>query len=251
MQLTNKALILSSSLVMISIFFSYWQKLNLEKDIIIGTLRAIIQLFIVGYLLNYIFNLESYIFTTILLILMIYNASITSAKRVPTIKNIKIISFVSIFIGTTVTLFVLLISKAIIYTPNEIIPISGMIISNAMVALSLSFKNLYSNFQSNKKEVETKLSLGANKYQASKNFINDAIRTGMVPTIDSSKTLGIVSLPGMMSGLILAGVNPIEAVKYQILVTFMLIATTSISSFIAIYLAYKSFYNENLQLIDK
>ena len=72
----------------------------------------------------------------------------------------------------------------------------------------------------------------------------------MVPTIDSSKTLGIVSLPGMMSGLILAGVSPIDAVKYQILVTFMLIATTSISSFIAIYLSYKSFYNENLQLIN-
>lgn len=250
MQLTNKALLLSSSLVMISIFFSYWQKLNLEKDIIVGTLRAIVQLFIVGYLLSYIFNLESYIFTTILLILMIYNASITSAKRVSNIKNIKLFSFISIFIGTSVTLFILLISKAIVYVPNEIIPISGMIISNAMVALSLSFKNLYSNFESNKKQIETKLSLGANRYQASKEFINDAIKTGMVPTIDSSKTLGIVSLPGMMSGLILAGVSPIDAVKYQILVTFMLIATTSISSFIAIYLSYKSFYNENLQLIN-
>ena len=155
MQLTNKALLLSSSLVMISIFFSYWQKLNLEKDIIVGTLRAIVQLFIVGYLLSYIFNLESYIFTTILLILMIYNASITSAKRVSNIKNIKLFSFISIFIGTSVTLFILLISKAIVYVPNEIIPISGMIISNAMVALSLSFKNLYSNFESNKKQIET------------------------------------------------------------------------------------------------
>ena len=90
-----------------------------------------------------------------------------------------------------------------------------------------------SDFRNKKDEVETRLSLGADLLPASIAIIRNSIRTGMLPTIDSAKTLGIVSLPGMMTGLILAGASPMEAIKYQIMVTFMLLSTTSISSFIA------------------
>lgn len=81
-------------------------------------------------------------------------------------------------------------------------------------------------------------------------IIRDSFKTGMLPTIDSAKTLGIVSLPGMMTGLILAGAAPIEAIQYQIMVTFMLLSTTSIASFLACYLSYRSFFNEQKQLLD-
>ena len=98
-------------------------------------------------------------------------------------------------------------------------------------------------------EVETKLSLGADILPSSIEIIRDSIKTGMLPTIDSAKTLGIVSLPGMMTGLILAGSSPIEAIKYQIMVTFMLLSTTSISSFIACFLCYRGFFNKRKQLL--
>ncbi|MDE7487707.1 ABC transporter permease, partial [Streptococcus agalactiae] len=105
-----------------------------------------------------------------------------------------------------------------------------------MVAIGLCYKQLLSEFRSKQEEVETKLALGADILPASIDIIRDVIKTGMVPTIDSAKTLGIVSLPGMMTGLILAGTSPIQAVKYQMMVTFMLLATTSIASFVATYL---------------
>jgi putative ABC transport system permease protein len=105
------------------------------------------------------------------------------------------------------------------------------------------------DFKNKREEVETKLSLGADLLPASREIIKDAIKTGMLPTIDSAKTLGIVSLPGMMTGLILAGTSPVEAIKYQIMVTFMLLATTSISSLIACYLSYTSFFNQRKQLV--
>lgn len=243
------SLLISSSLVLISLLFSYWQKLKLEKETIIGVLRAIIQLIIVGYLLNYIFGLKSPLFTTFLLIFMTFNASYNCSKRGTGIKNALTISFIGIALGTVITLSILVFSGAIKYEPYQIIPISGMIISNAMVALGLCFKQMISDFKNKREEVETKLSLGADIYDASSKIIRDCIRTGMIPTIDSTKTLGIVSLPGMMTGLILAGTSPVNAIKYQIMVTFMLLSTTSISSFIACYLSYKNFFNNRKQLI--
>jgi putative ABC transport system permease protein len=117
-----------------------------------------------------------------------------------------------------------------------------------MISLGLSFRQMKLNFKNKRDEIETKLSLGADIYQSSMNIIKDSIRVGMMPTIDSAKTLGIVALPGMMTGLILAGTSPISAVKYQIIVTFMLLSATSISSFTACYLSYRKFFNNRKQL---
>ena len=247
--LSISSLIIASSLVLISLFFSYYQKLNLEKETIIGVIRAIIQLTIVGYLLNFIFGLKNPFFTTLLLLFMTINAAYNASKRGKGIKNGFIISFIAIGIGAFITLFILVASGAIKYEPYQIIPIGGMIISNAMVAIGLCYKQLLSNFKNKREEVETKLALGADILPSSIEIIRDAIKTGMLPTIDSMKTLGIVALPGMMTGLILAGTSPIEAVKFQILVTFMMLSTTSIASFLACYLAYKGFFNGRKQLI--
>lgn len=247
--INTSSLIISSSLVLISILFSYSQKLKLEKDTIIGVVRAIVQLTIVGYLLNYIFGLKNPIFTTLLLLFMTFNAALNASKRGKEIKNGLLISFISIGGGATITLSILLLSGAIQYEAYQIVPISGMIIGNSMVALGLCYRQLTSDFKNKRQEVETKLSLGADILPSSIEIIRNSIKTGMVPTIDSTKTLGIVSLPGMMTGLILAGTPPVEAIKYQIMVTFMLLSTTSIASFIACYLSYKHFFNERKQLL--
>jgi putative ABC transport system permease protein len=243
------SLLIASSLVLVTLFFSYWQKLKLEKEVLIGVIRAIVQLVIVGYILKYIFGFENPFFTTLLLLFMIFNAAKNASKRGKVVRKGLIISFLSITIGTLVTLAVLVLSKTIQYEPYQIIPVSGMIIGNSMVALGLCYKQIASDFKNKREEVETKLSLGADILPSSIEIIRDSIKTGMLPTIDSAKTLGIVSLPGMMTGLILAGISPMEAIKYQIMVTFMLLSTTSISSFIACYLSYRSFFNNRKQLI--
>ncbi len=247
--LSVSSLLISSSLVLITLVFSYTQKLKLEKEILIGVVRAVVQLTVVGYLLNYIFGLKNPLFTTCLLVFMIFNAAYNAAKRGKPLKNGLLISFIAITVGTLITLAILVFSGTIKYEPYQIIPVSGMIIGNAMVALGLCYRHMKLDFKNKREEVETKLSLGADILPASREIIKDSIKTGMVPTIDSAKTLGIVSLPGMMTGLILAGTSPVEAIKYQIMVTFMLLSTTSISSFIACYLCYTNFFNQRKQLI--
>lgn len=243
------SLLIASSLVMVTLLFSYSQKLKLEKETLISVVRAIIQLVAVGYVLEYVFGFKNPLFTTLLLLFMTFNAAYNAAKRGKVIKRGLLISFVSILAGTLVTLSILVLSRTIQYEAYQIIPVSGMIISNSMVALGLCYKQIASDFRNKREEVETKLSLGADILPSSIEIIRDSIKTGMLPTIDSAKTLGIVSLPGMMTGLILAGTSPVEAIKYQIMVTFMLLSTTSISSFIACYLSYRGFFNSRKQLI--
>ena len=243
------SLLVSSSLVLITLFFSYQQKLKLEKDVVVGVIRAIVQLVIVGYILEFVFGYKNPIFTTLLLLFMIFNAAHNATKRGAKVRNKLVISFLSITVGVAVTLPVLILSKTIQYEPYQIIPVSGMIIGNAMIALGLCYNQLSSDFKNKRDEIETKLSLGADILPSSIEVIHVSIKTGMIPTIDSAKTLGIVSLPGMMTGLILAGASLLEAIKYQIMVTFMLLSTTSISSFIACYLSYRSFFNKRKQLL--
>lgn len=242
------SLLLTSSLVLVTLFFSYWQRLKLEKDILIGVARAVVQLVLVGFVLEYVFGFRNPLFTTLLLLFMIFNAAVNAAKRGKAVRNGLAISFVSILCGAVATLAVLLLSGIIAYEPDQIIPVSGMIVGNAMVALGLCYRQITADYKNKREEVETKLALGADIMPSSIEIIRDAIRTGMQPTIDSAKTLGIVSLPGMMTGLILAGASPLQAIKYQIMVTFMLLSTTAISSFLACYLSYRGFFNRRKQL---
>ena len=243
------SLLIASSLVVVSLLFSYFQKLKLEKETIISVVRAIIQLVAVGYVLEYIFGMRNPICTTLIVLLMAFNAAYNAAKRGNGMKKGILISFVSIVVGAGLTLSVLVLSGAIKYEASQIIPISGMIISNAMVALGLCYRQIAADFKSRREEVETKLALGADVLPSSIDIIRDSIRTGMIPTIDSAKTLGIVSLPGMMTGLILAGTSPLSAIRYQIMVTFMLLSTTAISSFMACYLSYRNYFNGRKQLL--
>ena len=142
---------------------------SVVEDVVIGVMRAAVQLVIVGYILEFVFGYNNHIFTTTLLAFMIFNAAYNAAKRGKSIK-------------------------------------SGMLVGNSMVALGLCYEQIETDFKNKRDEVETKLSLGADILPSPIEIIRDAMKTGMLPTIDSAKTLGIVALPGMMTGLILAGV---------------------------------------------
>jgi len=242
------SLLIASSLVLIAMLFSASQKLRLEKDILWSVIRAVVQLILVGYVLDAVFGMDNPLFTTLLVLFMAVNAAYNARKRGKGIQRVFLVSFIAIATGTALTLSILVLSGAIHYVPDQIIPVSGMVISNAMVAIGLCYRQILADFRTRREDVETKLSLGADVLPSAIEIVRDSIRTGMIPTIDSAKTLGIVSLPGMMTGLILAGTPPVMAIRYQIMVTFMLLSTTAIASFLASFLSYRSFFNAYKQL---
>lgn len=245
----NLSLFFAAMLVMVALGISYKEKLGFTKDIIFSVFRAIIQLVLVGYVLSYLFRVNNEFLTVSMALIIVINAAQNAKKRSQHIKNGFLLSFIAIGASTSVTIGVLVLSGSIKFIPSQIIPISGMIASNSMVSIGLCYRSLDSLFHDQRQAILEKLSLGADIKLASLSILRQSIRTGMSPTIDSAKTVGIVSLPGMMSGLIFAGVDPVHAIKYQIMVTFMLLSATSIGSVLATYLAYKSYYNEQKQLM--
>ena len=246
----NQSLLLALGLVVIALAIGWKEKLGIDRDMIIGVVRAVIQLFVVGYLLKSVFRVNNLWLTLILILIIIFNAGYNAKQRSNGIPRALPISITAIFLSTGVTLGVLMLAGAIRFIPAQMIPISGMIASNSMVAIGLCYRNLNAQFKQERQAVLEKLALGADLKDASRDILRDSIKTGMQPTIDSAKTVGIVSLPGMMSGLIFAGVDPVRAIKYQIMVTFMLMSATSIGSVLACYWAYKGFYNERKRLIN-
>lgn len=243
------SLLFASLLVIAALVISYKEKLGFTKDIMVSVCRAVIQLILVGYVLKYIFQVDNQLVTIVMAGIIVFNAALNASKRSHHLKNGFLISFIAIACSTSVTIGVLVLSGALHFIPSQIIPISGMVASNSMVAIGLCYRNMDSLFRDQRQAVLEKLALGADIKLASQSIVRASIRTGMAPTIDSAKTVGIVSLPGMMSGLIFAGVDPVHAIKYQIMVTFMLLSATSIGSVLATYLAYKEYYNDRKQLI--
>lgn len=244
------ALILSTTLVFIAVLISAHQKLDLEKDILIGTGRAVIQLLAVGFVLKFVFHVEDWRLTLLMLLVMTLVAGQNAAKRGKGLKGAFSIVTAAIGGAAAVTLTVLVGLGVIKFVPSEVIPIGGMIIGNAMVGAGLVLNRLLAEVQQKKIEIEAALALGATSRQAVERVLRSAVKAGLIPTVDSLKTLGIVQLPGMMTGLILAGTDPLQAVRYQILVSFMLSATVSISCVIVGLLAYQKFFSEAHQLLD-
>ncbi|GCF94464.1 iron export ABC transporter permease subunit FetB [Enterococcus florum] len=246
----NMSLVFSFCLVLIAVFISSREKLGLSKDIMYSIVRAVIQLVIVGYVLKYIFQVNHVFLTIAMSLFIVLNASWNAHKRNPSNHKKYLHSLMAIFISTYVTLGVLVLSGAIELVPSQIVPITGMIASNSMIAIGLCYRSLDTQFHDQRQQVLEKLALGASVKMASQPILRQSIKTAMQPTIDSAKTVGLVSLPGMMSGLIFAGLDPVHAIKYQIMVTFMLLSATSLGAIIGGYNAYKNYFNEQHQLIN-
>ena len=247
--LSNESLLMATGLIVMTVIVSYQQRIRLELEILHSALRAVVQLVVVGYLLNFIFGADHPLFTSGVLLVMLISAAINGGKRGQGIKHASWIAGVSIGIGAVFTLTVLLSAKVLSFTPYQMIPVGGMVMSGSMVAVGLCFRQIITSFKRREQEIQIKLALGATPMQSCKAILREALIFSLEPTIDSAKTLGIVALPGMMTGLILAGMSPMEAIKYQIIVIFMTFSTVSIAIAIAGYLSCRQFFNTKEQLI--
>lgn len=236
--------------VLIPLFLSKTFKLGLERDTVIATIRSIIQLLIVGYLLQYVFDAKNIIYTFLMVGLMIIAATQNARKKGVTIKGITwklVVTFIFVELLTQSILIGLNITPP---TPQYIIPLSGMVVGNSMVLAILFLNRFTAEVDAHKDETELILSLGGTPKQAIHQQLIRAIQASTIPTIESQKTIGLVQLPGMMSGQIIAGASPVQAVQFQLLVLFLLLTTAVITSILLGYLSYPTLFNERMQMIQ-
>jgi putative ABC transport system permease protein len=228
--------------------------INREKEIIISSVRMTLQLMLTGYILVYVFANPNPWLTVAIILLMEGFAVYTIFKRfknklsVPLKKTIVI----SMGIGTlTCLMYFLLIVVRISpwYEPQYFIPIAGMVIGNSMTGISLGIKFLLEGMTTQRAMVEEALILGATPQAASKNIINNTFDAAILPTLNSMLGMGIVFLPGMMTGQILSGTSPTTAISYQIAIMLGILGAVALSVITLLQMGYRTFFNREEQLL--
>jgi putative ABC transport system permease protein len=239
---------LSLSLVAVAVAISAWQRLGLEADMTVATVRSFVQLIAVGYVLDYIFNGHGWL-TVLAVSVMVGVASLTSRSRAKGVPWCGTIAFTSIAVATTATLGVVMALRIVPTSARAVIPLGSMIITGAMNTTSLVMGRLRDDLAANRHEIEARLSLAQTSRQASMPWLRSALRSGMLPSVDSTKVVGLVALPGAMTGMILAGASPVTAVRVQLVVMYMLLGGTAFAALVAAHFTIGRLFNDSHQLI--
>ncbi|WP_026882376.1 ABC transporter permease [Clostridium akagii] len=227
-------------------------KVNQSKLLLVASLRMSVQLVIVGYILQYVFKNPRPLFTIIFLIIMI-SFSIHRVLKGRKDLNNKF----KIAIGSSLTfsgLFVLIFFVTVvvgksIFNPQYTIPLAGMIIGNAMTGVNIAIKTFMDDINKEKNKINTLLNLGVEPKDILKPFANNALETALIPTMNSMLGMGIIFLPGMMTGQMLSGTLPTTAIMYQIAIMIAICTSVCTTVFLSLNLGYKSLYNNKKQFL--
>ncbi|MDH3328254.1 MAG: iron export ABC transporter permease subunit FetB [Desulfobulbaceae bacterium] len=233
---------------------SWHMRLQLEKKLFVAALRTTVQLLLIGHVLRIVFASSDPWLVAIIALFML----LVAGREVMARQHRKIRGWSGWLLGTgalfvssfTVTVFalVLLIGNDPWYAPQYAIPLLGMLFGNTMNGVALSMDRLTDGLWQQRRIVEQRLLLGQTSDQATREIRQDAMRSGMIPIINSMAAAGIVSLPGMMTGQILSGTEPVIAVKYQILIMFLIASGTGFGVVAAIWMAGKKLFDQRHRL---
>ena len=247
-------LVLCLGIIGIAIALSLWQKLGLATKLAYGAVRSLMQLIAVGYILDLVFALDNWLAVLGILGVMIAIASMVTRNRIdqklegllPTVV-LSLLASSAFSLGYVI---LLIVQPDRWYEPQYLIPLAGMLFGNAMNGATLAGDRLLNAINQNRLEIETHLCLGATPKQAISGYQKEAIRTGLIPTLNNMMVVGLVSLPGMFTGQVLGGSNPRDAASYQILILFAIVLTNLIAALLVTEGIYQVFFNQDDQLIN-
>jgi putative ABC transport system permease protein len=245
-------LVWALGMMALAIGLSSWQRLGLEISLAHATLRTVVQLLGVGVVLGVVFELNNPIAVLAILMVMLLIATVTARNRIgKKIPQVVPVVLGAMFFSTALTLSytnLLIIQPDSWYEPQYLIPLAGIVLGNAMNGAAIAGERLVSTINSSRLEIETHLSLGATPQQAVAGYRKDAIRAGLIPTLNQMMVVGVVTLPGMITGQLLSGIPPLDAASYQILIMFMLAFANLITAVLVTQGLMRQFFNAQAQL---
>ncbi len=235
-------------LVALAIGVSVWRRTGLENEIAIAVLRSFIQLTAIGYVIQAIFDEDSIWLVIALLAVMVGFGAFTArhrAKRVPGALW-PLVAALGTAGGLTLGLVVAL--GVFEPTPRYLVPVGGMVIGNAMTSAAVALNRLGDEMTDRAREIEATLALGATATVAAAPSVRRSLRSGTIQVVDQTKTTGLIFFPGTMVGMLLAGADPIDAVRLQLILLWVLLGAVTLSALIATTLAYRNFFTPAHQL---
>lgn len=248
-------LLLASGFVLVTGAIALWMQLGVTKDLAIGAVRTYAQLLALGLVLRWAFAADRWWWVVGILAIMTVAAARIILKRAPDAPSgLFLAAVVSMAVtGITVTFAVtgLVVGADPWYAPRFVIPIAGMVLGNSMNGIALSLERVFADLDARAGEVRAMTALGASPWEAAHPSVRSALRAGLIPAINSMAAAGIVFIPGMMTGQILAGADPLEATKYQIVVMLMVAAAEIIGAALAVLLSYRRRFSAEGVFLEK
>ena len=252
--LTYWDLVIASSLIILLAITSLLLHLHVARQLVIAAIRNAVQLLLIGYVLKLIFTSDNLLMLVFISMVMLIVAGfeINARQKYPLRRWIGFgigttALFLSSFAMTLISLWVI-ITPTPWYSPQYAIPLLGMLLGNTMTGISLGMDKLNQSVYQQRFVIEQRLMLGERYQDAIAQIRNESIRTGMIPIINSMAIAGLVSLPGMMTGQILSGTPPLEAVKYQIMIFYLISAGTGFGIMLAVWLISNRLFDERHRL---
>lgn len=236
------------ALVVLAAAISFWRHADLERDIAIATVRSFVQLTAIGYAIKLIFEADTIWLVLALLSVMVLFGAFTArsrAKRVPGAFWPLLIALTAAGATTLGLVVALGIFEA---TPRYLVPVGGMVIGNAMTASAVALNRLGDEVGDSRDAIEATLALGATAREAAAPYVRRALRSGTITLVDSTKTTGLIFFPGTMVGMLLAGAEPTDAVRLQLILLYALLGSVAIAALVATALAYRNFFTPAQQL---
>jgi putative ABC transport system permease protein len=240
-------LAIAALLIIVNGAVSVALKLDLERKLAWAAVRTVVQLLAIGYVLGWVFRFDRWFVVLPLMVLMTLIAGFAGAQRgARTYAGQRVDSVLSIWISSwlvaSVGLFVVIRIRPW-YEPQYAIPILGMILGNTLTGVSLGIERMTEELTARRDRVDMALALGATRWEAAQGPARQAVRAGMIPTLNQMAVVGVVSLPGMMTGQVLAGQSPLQAVRYQIVIMFLIAASSALGTVGAVLLTYRRLFS--------
>ena len=242
-------------LILLAVGVARIRQIGQEKQLLWASVRMVLQLLAVGYLLNLVFAVRSPIPVILMLLAMTgFSLQVAGTRiktRMPHFYRVLGSSLIIGCGGVTFYFCLLVIGYSPWYDPRYLIPLAGMIIGNAMNGASLAAERLSSEMYDRREEIEAAICLGATARQAAEPAVRTAYTASLIPTMNTMAATGIVALPGMMTGQILSGTEPVIAVRYQIAIICAITGAVAITSLLILLQGYRHYFNEAHQLKDQ
>jgi len=244
---------ISAALILVSAGISIALGLKMEKRLAYASIRTVVQLLLVGFVLQRVFEINTVIaLLPVVLFMLVIAAHTASGRPAFRFRGMGMLSFSVMTVtslGVTITATGLIIGVEPWFRPSYLIPLLGMVLGNTMNGVSLATDHFLESVKEKGHEIEMELALGATRWEAARRPVAEAVRRGMIPIVNSMMVVGVVSLPGMMTGQILAGSDPTVAVKYQIMVMFLIAAGASMGAMGMVLFSYRKLFNCRHQLL--
>lgn len=226
-------------LVIVALFFSWRMDLRLERRILYSSFRAFVQLMAMGFVLVWLFDQDAWWLSLSAMGVMLFFATHTASSH-SELKDGFFVALPVLFLASGIVLTTLLLIGAVHTATREVIPMAGMIIGNALNVYTLTVNRLKSDVKLRIDEIEAKVALGEELKSAMKEAMRQAVKAAMLPILNNLNTVGLVLIPGVTVGMLLAGADPMDAVSYQLVIMYMMVGVSVLAGMFTVTFAYRA-----------